>query len=163
MISPPTKSARRTLRMPTIIDVVESASKATVLRRPAPGQQGMTGRQHCGEPIFVCLAGAAGWAGSELARAIAGAGDLALSAAISRAQAGRNLGDVLGEARIDCPIYASATEALEHRCNVFVEYTKPHIARANLVAALQHGAPAVVGTSGLPPTAYAGVDGIPPR
>src|SRR5262245_32241149 len=163
MISPPTKSARRTLRMPTIIAVVRSASKATVLRRPAPGQQSMTGEQHSGERIFVCLAGATGWAGSELARAIAGAGDLALSAAISRAQAGKNLGDVLGEARIDCPIYASATEALEHRCNVFVEYTKPHIARANVVAALEHGAHVVVGTSGLTDSDYAEIDVIARR
>jgi len=47
--------------------------------------------------ISVCLAGATGWAGSELARAIAGSSDLALSAPISRGHAGRNLGDVLGD------------------------------------------------------------------
>src|SRR5262249_61674420 len=121
MIAPPTKSARRTLRMPTIIAVVRSASKATVLRRPAPGQQSMTGEQHSGERIFVCLAGATGWAGSELARAIAGAGDLALSAAISRAQAGRKLGDVLGGARSDSPLYASSAETPEHARQRFGE------------------------------------------
>ena len=46
--------------------------------------------------IKVCLAGATGWAGSALARAIARTPDLQLVAAVSRRQAGRRLGDVLG-------------------------------------------------------------------
>jgi len=108
--------------------------------------------------ISVCLAGATGWAGSELARAIAGSSDLALSAAISRGQAGRNLGDVLDDPRISCPIYASAPEALAHRCDVFVEYTKPEIAKANVLAALEHRAHVVVGTSGLTDSEYAEID-----
>jgi 4-hydroxy-tetrahydrodipicolinate reductase len=41
----------------------------------------------------VCLAGATGWAGSELARSIARTADLALVAAIARKHAGRVLGD----------------------------------------------------------------------
>jgi 4-hydroxy-tetrahydrodipicolinate reductase len=40
----------------------------------------------------VCLAGATGWAGSELARATAGAADFALVAAVSRKHAGSELG-----------------------------------------------------------------------
>ena len=46
--------------------------------------------------LNVCLAGATGWAGSELARGIAGTTDLNLVAAVARKQAGRVLGDVLG-------------------------------------------------------------------
>jgi dihydrodipicolinate reductase len=49
-------------------------------------------------------------------------------AAVSRTKAGRRLGDVLGDTRITSPIYASATEALACRCDVFVEYTKPDTA-----------------------------------
>ena len=99
-------------------------------------------------PISVCLAGATGWAGSELARAIAASPDMLLTAAVSRTHAGRTLGEVLGDEKITCPIYASAAEALASRCDVFVEYTKPDTAKANILAALEHGAHVVVGTSG---------------
>jgi 4-hydroxy-tetrahydrodipicolinate reductase len=81
-----------------------------------------------------------------------------LSAAISRGSAGRNLGDVLGNPRISCPIYASAPAALAHRCDVFVEYTKPAIAKGNVLAALEHGAHVVIGTSGLTDGDYAEID-----
>lgn len=100
-------------------------------------------------PIRICLAGATGWAGSELARAIARQPDLTLVAAISRTHAGRNLTEVLGDPRVDCPIYASARDALVVPCDVFVEYTKPDSAKHNVLAALEHGAHVVVGTSGL--------------
>ena len=58
------------------------------------------------KPIAVCLAGATGWAGSELARSIALLSDVVLVAAVSRTHAGRSLGEVIGDARITCPIYA---------------------------------------------------------
>jgi 4-hydroxy-tetrahydrodipicolinate reductase len=106
----------------------------------------------------VCLAGATGWAGSELARAIAKAPDLALVAAVSRTWAGRTLADVLGDPAIECPVYASAVEALAHRCDVFVEYTKPDSAKAHVMVALDHGAHVVVGTSGLTEQDYADID-----
>lgn len=97
----------------------------------------------------MILAGATGWAGSELARAIAAETDLHLVAAVSRKNAGGRLGDVLGESRLDAPIYGAAREALRHESDVFVEYTKPDTAKANVLAALEHGANVVIGTSGL--------------
>ena len=108
--------------------------------------------------INVCLAGATGWAGSELARSIAKRADLALVAAVSRKHAGRVLGEVLGEPRLACPVYASAAEALAIPCDVFVEYTKPDSAKANILAALEHGAHVVVGTSGLTDGDFAEID-----
>lgn len=99
--------------------------------------------------LKVCLAGATGWAGSELARSIAKTADLEIVAAVSRKHAGRVLGDVLGEPRLSGRIYASAAEALVNPCDVFVEYTKPESAKANILAGLEHGAHVVVGTSGL--------------
>jgi 4-hydroxy-tetrahydrodipicolinate reductase len=45
--------------------------------------------------IKVCLAGATGWAGSELARSIAATPDIELVALVARKHAGRVLGDVL--------------------------------------------------------------------
>jgi 4-hydroxy-tetrahydrodipicolinate reductase len=110
--------------------------------------------------IKVCLAGATGWAGSELARAMAGTTDLSLVAGVARKSAGRDLGEVLGEPRLDVPIYASAAEALAHPCDVFVEYTKPDSAKANILAALEHGAHVVVGTSGLTESDFAAIDAV---
>ncbi|MHB1057466.1 MAG: 4-hydroxy-tetrahydrodipicolinate reductase [Rhodanobacter sp.] len=108
--------------------------------------------------LKVCLAGATGWAGSELARGIAAAGDLDLVAAVARRHAGQKLGDALGEPRLDAPVFASADEALAQPCDVFVEYTHPDGAKANILAALEHGAHVVVGTSGLTDADYAQVD-----
>jgi 4-hydroxy-tetrahydrodipicolinate reductase len=108
--------------------------------------------------IRVCLAGATGWAGSELARSIAKTEDLALVAAVSRKHAGRGLGEVLGEPRLTCPVYPSAEEALASPCDVFVEYTKPDSARTNILAALARGAHVVVGTSGLTEQDYAEIE-----
>jgi 4-hydroxy-tetrahydrodipicolinate reductase len=105
--------------------------------------------------IQVCLAGATGWAGSALARAIAQSDDVAVVAAVSRTHAGRTLGDVLGEPRLRCPVYATAKEALSHPCDVLFEFTKPEAAKANVLAALQRGAHAVIGTSGLSESDYA--------
>jgi 4-hydroxy-tetrahydrodipicolinate reductase len=105
--------------------------------------------------IRVCLAGATGWAGSALARSIAQSDDIELVAAVSRTHAGRILGDVLAEPRLSCPIYATAEQALAHPCDVFFEYTKPEVAKANVVAAVQQGAHVVIGTSGLTDADYA--------
>jgi 4-hydroxy-tetrahydrodipicolinate reductase len=108
--------------------------------------------------LNVCLAGATGWAGSELARALAKTTDLRVVAAVARTQAGRVLGEVLGEPRLTCPVFATAQEALSHPCDVFVEYTKPQSAKANILAALAHGAHVVVGTSGLTESDFAELD-----
>jgi 4-hydroxy-tetrahydrodipicolinate reductase len=105
--------------------------------------------------IRVCLAGATGWAGSELARSIAGQSDLVLVTAVSRSQAGRSVGDVLGTPTLAARIYRTAAEAVGHGCDVFVEYTSPAVARANILAALTGGAHVVVGTSGLTEADYA--------
>jgi 4-hydroxy-tetrahydrodipicolinate reductase len=110
--------------------------------------------------LKICLAGATGWAGSELAHGIAVADDLALVAAIARKHAGQKLGDVLGEPRLVTPIFANAAEALTQPCDVFMEYTKPDSAKANILAALEHGVHVVVGTSGLTDADYAQIDAL---
>jgi 4-hydroxy-tetrahydrodipicolinate reductase len=106
----------------------------------------------------MCLAGATGWAGSELARAIAKSVDLSLVAAVARRNANKILGDVIGEPRLTCRIYSSANEALVNPCDVFVEYTGPQGAKSNVLAALEHGAHVVVGTSGLTDHDFAEID-----
>ena len=112
------------------------------------------------EPLSVIVAGATGWAGSALARGIAGAADLRLVGAVGRSDAGRRLSEVLAEPRLDCPVHGSAAEALATPADVFVEYTKPDSARANIVAALAAGCHVVVGTSGLTDADYAEIDKV---
>ena len=110
--------------------------------------------------LKVCLAGATGWAGSELARGIAAVDDVALVSAVSRKQAGRKLQDVLGDERLDTPVFATAAEALARPCDVLVEYTTAASAKANVLAALEHGAHVVVGASGLTDADYAEIDAL---
>ena len=110
--------------------------------------------------VKVCLAGATGWAGSELARGIAAATDLTLVAGVSRSHAGKLVGEVLNDPRLTAHLYASAAEAFTAPCDVFVEYTKPASAKANILLALQHGAHVVVGTSGLTEDDFAELDAV---
>ena len=110
--------------------------------------------------LKVCLAGATGWAGSELARGIAAVDDVALVSAVSRKHAGRKLQDVLGDERLDAPVFATAAEALALPCDVFVEYTTAASAKANVLRALERGAHVVVGASGLSDADYAEIDAL---
>jgi 4-hydroxy-tetrahydrodipicolinate reductase len=105
-------------------------------------------------PIRVCLAGATGWAGSALARAITQTDDIQLVAAVSRSHAGCILGDVLSEPTLTCPVFATAREALSQACDVFFEYTNPSVAKSNCLEALQASANVVIGTSGLTEADY---------
>ena len=112
------------------------------------------------EKLRVCVAGATGWAGSELSRAIAETTDMELVAALSRSHAGKTLGKVLGIADLDTPIFASVEDTLKTRPNVFVEYTKPDVAKFHILSSLKSGAHVVVGTSGLTDEDYEEIDGI---
>ena len=107
--------------------------------------------------VRVCVAGATGWAGSALARGIAQSNDIEIVSAVSRTHAGRILGDVLAEPRLTCPVYATVEEALAHPCDVVVEYTKPDVAKANILLALERQAHVVVGSSGLTDADYADI------
>jgi 4-hydroxy-tetrahydrodipicolinate reductase len=110
--------------------------------------------------LKVCIAGATGWAGSELARAAAMATDISIVAGVSRKHAGKVLGDVLSEPRLTGHLYASTAEALLEPCDVFVEFTKPGSAKANILLALHSGAHVVVGTSGLTEADFEELDAV---
>lgn len=99
--------------------------------------------------IRICVAGATGWAGSELSRGIFNADDMELVAAISRSHAGKSLGEVIGVQELTTPIYATVEDAMQTHPDVLVEYTKPDAAKSHILAALGGGAHVVVGTSGL--------------
>lgn len=103
-----------------------------------------------GKKIKVCVAGATGWAGSELSKAIIVSADVELVSAISRSHAGKDLNSILAlNDQAVIPVFATIEEALTIPCDVLIEYTKPDIAKHNILTALKKGVNVVVGTSGL--------------
>ena len=110
--------------------------------------------------IKVCVAGGTGWAGSELSRAIAKTDGLELVAAVSRSQAGKTMGEAIHVQGLDAPIFGTVEEALQTHPDVFVEYTKPDVAKINILSALRGGAHVVVGTSGLSNEDYEGIEQV---
>jgi 4-hydroxy-tetrahydrodipicolinate reductase len=110
--------------------------------------------------IKVCVAGATGWAGSALSKGIFSTEDVELVSAISRSNAGKLLGEVIGVEGLTAPIYATVEEALQTHPDVLVEYTKPDAAKSHVLAALRGGAHAVIGTSGLSNGDYEEIDAL---
>lgn len=107
--------------------------------------------------IRVCIAGVTGWAGSALTRAVHFADDLALTGAVSRSAKGKTVGEALALEGTDVRISGTAAEALQNGCDVMVEFTKPDVAKENILTALDAGAHVVVGTSGLSDADYADI------
>jgi len=110
--------------------------------------------------IRVCLAGATGWAGAELSRGVFDASDMQLVAAISRSHAGHKLGEVIGVEGLTTSVFATVEDALKTNPDVFVEYTKPDVAKHHVLSALTSGSHVVIGTSGLSNEAYQEINEI---
>jgi 4-hydroxy-tetrahydrodipicolinate reductase len=112
------------------------------------------------QKLRVTLAGATGWAGAALARGILASTDLELVAAVSRKNAGRSLGELLGDSSLNCPIFASTAEALTIPSDVFFEYTKPDVAKSSILSALRANCHVVIGTSGLTNDDYGEINNV---
>ncbi len=110
--------------------------------------------------LKICIAGATGWAGSALSRGIFDADDMELVAAISRSHAGKTLEEAIGINGPATPIFGTVEQALSTHPDVFVEYTKPDVAKAHILSALASGAHVVVGTSGLSSQEYDEIDRV---
>jgi len=110
--------------------------------------------------LKVCVAGATGWAGSELSKGVFNAADMELAASVSRSHAGKDLGEVIGVKELHTPIFPTAEDALATRPDVFVEYTKPDVAKHHVLSALRNGAHVVIGTSGLSNEDYEEIDAV---
>ena len=67
---------------------------------------------------------------------------------------------MIGVNGLTAPIFSTVTEALNTIPDVVVEYTKPDIAKFNIISALKGGAHVVVGTSGLSEDDYKEIDGV---
>jgi len=109
--------------------------------------------------IRVCIAGATGWAGSALSKGVFHHKEMELVSAISRKNKDKNLADILNLGSNKIPIFGNINDALaEVACDVLVEYTKPDIAKHNIISALKKGINVVVGTSGLNEEDYSEIE-----
>lgn len=72
--------------------------------------------------------------------------------------AGEQSGAVLAIPGLDLVVRATAQEALQNPCDVFVEFSKPEAAKTHVLQALAARAHVVVGTSGLTDEDYDEID-----
>jgi 4-hydroxy-tetrahydrodipicolinate reductase len=99
-----------------------------------------------GGAIRVCVAGVTGWTGSAVAEAVRRADDLEL---------------VAGVARSDPDSFSSVAEALDATAvDVLVDYTHADAVKGNVLAAVERGVGAVVGSSGLAAADYGEIDAL---
>ncbi|WP_312395165.1 4-hydroxy-tetrahydrodipicolinate reductase [Chryseobacterium sp.] len=110
----------------------------------------------------VFVAGATGWAGSEISKAILENSEMTLTGGLSRAHNGKNLKEVLSlKNNQTVPLFDTIENAMEHvDFDILVEFTKPQIAKHNIISALKKGKKVIVGTSGLSDEDYEEIEKI---
>ena len=80
--------------------------------------------------IKVCIAGAAGWAGSELSKEVFNHTNMQLVGALSRNNKGENLVEILNLGSRNIPIFEDMETTLSTvDFDVLVDYTKPDVAK----------------------------------
>jgi 4-hydroxy-tetrahydrodipicolinate reductase len=95
--------------------------------------------------LRVCIAGITGWTGSAIAPAVEDADDLQLVGGVSRS---------------DPNHFSTVAEALAGApADVLVDLTHASAVKDNVLAALEHGANVVIGSSGLSADDFAQIDG----
>jgi 4-hydroxy-tetrahydrodipicolinate reductase len=108
--------------------------------------------------LKITLAGATGWVGKELLRAISAAEDLKLVGAVSRSAAGQDAGSACGLTSLGVKIAGNLEDALSAPSDVVIDYTKPHVVKEHALISLARGRHLVIGTSGLTEDDYAEID-----
>lgn len=108
--------------------------------------------------IRVVVAGATGWTGSALVKAIAASDDLALAGGVARASAGRDIGEANGLPPQGVVISATLDQALVAPSEVVIDYTHPSAVKTHALAALAAARHVVIGTSGLTAADYREID-----
>jgi 4-hydroxy-tetrahydrodipicolinate reductase len=99
--------------------------------------------------IRVCVAGVSGWTGGEVTRGILACDELALTGAVARRSAGRDVGELLGLAPNGVVVAGTLEEALVRSADVLVDFTTPDSVKQRTLDALSRGVRVVIGTSGL--------------
>ncbi len=100
-------------------------------------------------PVRICVAGATGWAGRAVVRAILASDRFQLTGALASKHSGLDAGEAAGLPVAGIRIAASLDEALEAPSDVLIDYTEPGTVKRRALAALDRGVRVVIGTSGL--------------
>ncbi|WP_276308604.1 4-hydroxy-tetrahydrodipicolinate reductase [Thermoflavimicrobium daqui] len=100
--------------------------------------------------IRVIVAGANGRMGLEVVKLIQQTNHFTLACGVSRSQAGKDVGEVVGVGKMNAPFVRSVEEALtQFPADVMVDFTTPHVVQKHMELAIEAGVRPVVGTSGL--------------
>ncbi|MDG3581441.1 4-hydroxy-tetrahydrodipicolinate reductase [Galbibacter pacificus] len=111
--------------------------------------------------IKVFIAGGTGWAGSALSKGVFNHEKMELVGALSRSHKGENLAEILDLGSTNIPIYENIETALDETdFDVLVDYTKPDVAKKNILTSLKKGKKVVVGTSGLTEKDYSEIEKV---
>jgi 4-hydroxy-tetrahydrodipicolinate reductase len=102
----------------------------------------------------ICVAGATGWTGRAIAKAVIDEPDLELVGAIARKTAGQDIGEVLGVGTFGVTIVATVDEALRSACDVLVDYTSHTAVRSHVDLSIARSVACVIGSSGLTEADY---------
>jgi 4-hydroxy-tetrahydrodipicolinate reductase len=108
--------------------------------------------------IRTIVAGATGWTGSAVARAVIESETFDLVGAVARTAAGRDIGEVLGRGATGVTVSATLDEALMTPADILIDYTKPDVVKGHVLAAVKRGVAVVIGTSGLSAADYEEID-----
>lgn len=101
--------------------------------------------------LKVCMAGATGWTGGAIARAVAEADDMALVSTVARRTAGATVRGA--------PCFATVADALAGPdFDVLIDYTAPEAIMDHTLTAIAAKRHVVIGTSGLTAAEYAEID-----
>lgn len=106
----------------------------------------------------ICIAGATGWTGSAVARAVLASTEFQLVGAVARRAEGQDVGSAIGQDPAGIRISGAVAEALESGVDVLIDYTHPDAVMAHVELAISRGVAAVIGTSGLTAAEYAVID-----
>lgn len=111
--------------------------------------------------IRVIVAGANGKMGQEVVKMMKQHDHLTLVGAVSRSQAGRDVGEALGMGTLGVTFSEKVEEAL-NTCpaDVLVDFTTPHAVKEHMELAIQRGVRPVVGTTGLSEQDLRELDGL---
>jgi 4-hydroxy-tetrahydrodipicolinate reductase len=99
--------------------------------------------------IRVCVAGATGWTGSAVTKAVLNSCEFELTGAIARGGVGKDIGTELGLAACGVAISNRIDDALARKSDVLIDFTNPESVKSRALGALRRGLRVVIGTSGL--------------
>lgn len=108
--------------------------------------------------IKISIAGVTGWIGKALAPAVLKSEDMDLVGAVSRKNAGKDLGEILNLKNSSLTVSGTVKEALRAKTDVLIDYTSPDVVKSNVLTAIDMGVHTVIGTSGLTDDDYAEID-----